>query len=134
MQTILGSGGGIGTPLAIELAKYTSNIRLVSRNPKKVNESDELLSLDVNDLKQINTAIKGSKIVYVVIGFEYKLSVWQKIWPAFMKEVLWACQMHNTKLVFFDNVYLYGKSSIPHMTESSQIKPPSKKGEVRKRI
>lgn len=134
MQTILGSGGGIGTPLAKELAKYTGNIRLVSRNPKKVNESDELLPLDVNDLKQINKAIKGSEIVYVVIGFEYKLSVWQKVWPAFMKEVLLACQMHNTKLVFFDNVYLYDKSSIPHMTESSQIQPPSKKGEVRKRI
>jgi NAD dependent epimerase/dehydratase family. len=42
--------------------------------------------------------------------------------------------MHNTKLVFFDNIYLYAKSSIPHMTEDSLIQPPSKKGEVRKRL
>lgn len=134
MQTILGSGGGIGTPLAKELTKYTNQIRLVSRYPKKVNESDELFPLDVTDLSQINKAIEGSEIVYVVIGFEYKLSVWQKVWPAFMKEVILACQMNNTKLIFFDNVYLYAKSSIPHMTENSLIQPPSKKGEVRKRL
>ncbi len=35
MQTILGSGGAIGIPLAKELKNYTDQIRLVSRNPKK---------------------------------------------------------------------------------------------------
>lgn len=134
MQTILGSGGGIGTPLAKELIKYTNQIRLIGRHPKKVNESDELFPLDVTDLSQINKAIAGSEIVYVVIGFEYKLSVWQKVWPAFMKEVISVCKRNNAKLVFFDNVYLYAKSSIPHMTEDSLIQPPSKKGEVRKRL
>jgi nucleoside-diphosphate-sugar epimerase len=134
MQTILGSGGGIGIPLAKELNKYTNHIRLVSRNPKKINESDELCPLDVTDTSQINKAIAGSEIVYVVIGFEYKLSVWQKVWPTFMKEVILACQKHNSKLVFFDNVYLYAKSSVPCMTENSLIQPPGKKGEVRKII
>ena len=43
MQTILGSGGAIGIPLAKELLKYTDKVRLVARHPKKVNESDELL-------------------------------------------------------------------------------------------
>ena len=42
MQTILGSGGAIGISLAKELMNYTNQIRLVSRNPKKVNETDEL--------------------------------------------------------------------------------------------
>ena len=45
MQTILGSGGTIGIPLARELKNYTDHIRLVSRNPKKINEEDELVSL-----------------------------------------------------------------------------------------
>lgn len=134
MQTILGSGGAIGMPLAKELKKYTNQIRLVSRNPKKVNETDELYPIDVNDLSQIDRAIAGSEVVYVVIGFEYKLSVWQKIWPSFMKAVINACKVHNAKLVFFDNVYMYDKSAIPHMTETSLIQAPSKKGEVRKQL
>ena len=101
MQTILGAGGAIGIPLARELMNYTQQIRLVSRNPKKVNETDELFPVDLNDLKQIDKAIAGSKVVYVTIGFEYKLKVWQKTWPPFMEAVIKACKMHNAKLVFF---------------------------------
>jgi nucleoside-diphosphate-sugar epimerase len=134
MQTILGSGGAIGIPLAKELKRYTNQIRLVSRNPKKVNETDECYPIDLNDLTQINKAVAGSEVVYVVIGFEYKLSVWQKTWPPFMKSVINACKMHNAKLVFFDNVYIYSRSAIHHMTETSPLQPPSKKGEVRKKL
>lgn len=134
MQTILGSGGAIGIPLAKELKKYTNQIRLVSRNPKKINETDELFQIDLNDFSQIDKAIAGSEVVYVVIGFEYKLSVWQKIWPSFMKAVIKACKTHNAKLVFFDNVYMYEKSAIPHMIETSSIHAPSKKGEVRQQL
>jgi nucleoside-diphosphate-sugar epimerase len=119
MQTILGSGGAIGTPLARELKNYTSQIRLVSRNPKKVNETDELYPLDVKDLTGINKAVAGSEVVYVTIGFAYKLGAWQKTWPPFMKEVISACRSHGAQLVFFDNVYAYAKSAIPHMTETS---------------
>ncbi len=133
-QTIIGSGGAIGIPLAKELKKFTDEIRLVSRNPKKVNDTDELYPLDLNDLSQLSDVIEGSEVVYVTIGFEYNLKIWQKKWPPFMKAVIEACQKHGAKLVFFDNVYMYAKSAIPFMTEESPIQPPSKKGEVRKEI
>ncbi|HOW39175.1 MAG TPA: NAD(P)H-binding protein [Bacteroidales bacterium] len=87
-QTILGSGGGIGVPLARELKNYTDNIRLVSRNPKKVNETDQLFSADLNDLNQVDKAIAGSEVVYVTIGFEYSLKVWKKTWPVFIIKLL----------------------------------------------
>ena len=134
MQTILGSGGAIGIPLAKELKKYTNKIRLVSRNPKKVNETDELYPIDLNDQSQIEKAISGSEVVYVVIGFEYKLSVWQNTWPSFMESVINACKLHHVKLVFFDNVYMYDKAVIPFMTETSPIHAPSKKGAVRQQL
>ncbi len=38
------------------------------------------------------------------------------------------------KLVFFDNVYMYDKNAVPHMTEESAVSPASRKGHVRKRI
>jgi nucleoside-diphosphate-sugar epimerase len=134
MQTILGSGGAIGIPLAKEMKKYTDHIRLVSRNPQKVNETDELYPIDLNDLSQIDKAISGSEIVYLVIGLEYKLSVWQSQWPRLMQAVINACKNHHSKLVFFDNVYLYDRSAIPHMTETSAIHAPSKKGKVRQQL
>ena len=134
MQTILGSGGGIGIPLARELKNYTDKIRLVSRNPKKIHETDELFRADLTESGVIEKAIEGSEVVYVTIGFEYNLKVWQKSWPPFMAEVINACKKHSIKLVFFDNIYMYGKEALPFMTESSQIDPPSEKGKVRKKL
>jgi len=134
MQTIIGSGGTIALPLAKELKKYVSKIRLVSRTPKKVNETDELFPLDVNNLNYIDKAVWGSAVVYVTIGFDYNLKVWQKTWPPFMQAVINACKAHEAKLVFFDNVYMYARSAIPHMTEDSLLQPSSKKGMVRKQL
>jgi len=131
LQTILGSGGSIGIPLARELKNYTSHIRLVSRNPQKVNETDELFAADLTDVNQVEKAIESSGIVYVTIGFEYKLKVWQESWPLFMQHVINGCLKHHAKLVFFDNVYMYTQTAIPLMTEQSPVNPPSKKGVVR---
>ena len=133
-QTLLGSGGGIGIPLARELRNYTSQIRLVSRNPRKVNESDELFPADMMDLSQVEKAIAGSEVVYVTIGFEYKLRIWQKTWPSFLEEVIHSCIRNQAKLVFFDNIYMYGKTAVPFMTESSPIDPPSEKGKIRQKL
>lgn len=134
MQTILGAGGSIGKDLAKELISYTTNIRLVSRNPKKVNETDTLFTADVNDAAQVDKAIAGSEIVYVLVGFEYTLKIWQNSWPVFMKNVIASCERHHCKLVFFDNVYSYDKTAVPHMTENAPLNPPSKKGMVRKQV
>lgn len=132
MQTILGSGGGIGIPLARELMNYTNQIRLVSRNPRKVNNTDELFTADLHDFNQIDKAIAGSEVVYVTIGFDYNLKVWRETWPPFMQEVIYSCIRHNARLVFFDNIYLYSKNSVPFMTEESEVMPPAEKGKVRK--
>lgn len=134
LQTILGSGGAIGIPLARELKQYTQNIRLVSRNPQKVNDSDELIPLDFNDFGQIDKAVEGSGVVYVTVGFPYNLKVWQSTWPPFIKAVIDACEKYQSKLVFFDNVYMYDRTAIPFMTENSPVNPPSKKGEIRARL
>ncbi|HXB45997.1 MAG TPA: NAD-dependent epimerase/dehydratase family protein [Puia sp.] len=134
MQTILGANGTIGALLAKELKAFTDQIRLVSRNPKKIHASDELLPADLTDPNQVEKAVAGSKIVYLVVGFDYKLKIWQDKWPKLMHATINACIKHNARLVFFDNVYLYDVSAIGHMTEESIVNPPSKKGKVRRQI
>lgn len=134
MQTILGANGTIGSVLAKELIRYTSRIRLVSRRPKKVNSSDELVAADLSDPKMVEKAVAGSEVVYLLVGFDYNIKVWRDKWPKLMRATLDACIKHKAKLVFFDNVYLYDINAIPHMTEESPVNPPSEKGKVRKEI
>ena len=131
MQTILGSGGAIGVELAKALKNYTTEIRLVSRNPKKVNDTDHLFPADLTDRNSVFSAVKGSEIVYLTVGLEYKTKVWQTSWPPLMKNVIDACIEFKSKLVFFDNVYMIGGDNVRHITEDSPISPASKKGEVR---
>jgi nucleoside-diphosphate-sugar epimerase len=134
MQTILGANGTIGSLLAKELAIYTNKIRLVSRNPKKVNDNDELFPADLSDALRVEKAIEGSDVVYLLVGFEYSYKVWAEKWPPLMQATIDNCIKHNAKLVFFDNIYLYDLNTISHMTEDSAINAPSKKGKIRSEI
>jgi nucleoside-diphosphate-sugar epimerase len=134
MQTILGANGIIATELAKELYKnYTKKIRLVSRNPIKVNASDELFTADLLNKKACYKAVEGSEIAYITVGLPYNSEVWKSKWPVIMRNVIDACKTHNTKLVFFDNVYMYGPV-IGLMTEDTPFNPMSKKGFVRAEI
>lgn len=134
MQSILGSGGPIAIELAKALTKYTNEIRLVSRNPQKVNENDTLLKADLLNKNEVMEAVKGSTIVYLTIGFPYDLKTWQNNWPLVMQNVIAAVKEHNAKLVFFDNIYMYDKNHLAPMNEETPINPPSKKGKVRESI
>ncbi len=134
MQTILGANGTIGKILAKELPVYTDRIRLVSRNPIRVNETDELMPLDLTQPGAVDKAVQGSEIVYLVVGLEYKLKVWEKYWPALMRDTINACLKYGAKLVFFDNVYMYDKNHLSQLTENAPVNPPSRKGAVRKWI
>ena len=133
MQTILGSSGVIGTELAKSLTQYTDKIRLVSRNPKRVNPTDQLVIADLTNHQQVLTAVEGSEVVYLTVGLEYKIGVWQTQWPIIMQNVIEACKTYKAKLVFFDNVYAYGLVK-GWMKEDTIVNPLSKKGEVRAQI
>lgn len=131
MQTILGAGGAVGTELAKELKKYANKIRLVGRSPRKVNEDDEIFPANLLDKKLINDAVAGSDVVYLTAGLQYNIKVWRRDWPVIMQNVIDACIAHHTKLVFFDNIYMYAPEEVSHMTEKSRIAPATKKGKVR---
>jgi nucleoside-diphosphate-sugar epimerase len=131
MQTILGAGGAVATELAKELKKYTDKVRLVSRNPKIVNANDEIFTANLLDKKSVNDAIAGSDVVYLTAGLKYNIKVWQRDWPVIIQNVIDGCIVHNARLVFFDNIYLYAPDQIPNMTEESRVAPATKKGKVR---
>ncbi len=133
IQTILGAGGTIGKELAGILPEYTDHIRLVSRNPRKINPDDELFPGDLNDPARTDQAVAGSEVVYLTAGLSYRTKVWQEQWPRIMENVIRACGKNGAKLVFFDNIYCYGKVKGP-LTENSPYHPSSEKGKVRARI
>ena len=82
MQTILGAGGSIGRELAKELTRYSTRIRLVSRHPQKINDTDEIMPADLLDATAADNAVQGSEVVYLVAGLQYRTKTWQQQWRA----------------------------------------------------
>lgn len=134
MQTILGANGQIGEELARELKRnFTSDIRIVSRSAKKVNDTDEVFSADLSIREKAIEAVKGSEIAYFTLGLPMNSDLWEKQFPLILQNVIDACKINGTKLVFFDNTYMYPQDD-RILTENTVFKPVGRKGRVRKKM
>ncbi len=123
---ILGAGGSIANSFAEEAIKNGANIKLASRKEVNINGAT-WVKTDLLNYEQTLTAVKGSEIAVLTAGLKYNKKVWQNEWHIIINNVVKACQSENIKLVFFDNVYMYG---LVHgkMTENTPYNPCSKKG------
>jgi nucleoside-diphosphate-sugar epimerase len=132
LHTILGANGSIANELVPILISNNEKVRLISRKPKPV-KGAETVAADATNYDEVLKAVQGSDIVYLLIGLDYNINVWREKWPKIMRNAIDACKAVNAKLIFFDNVYMYGKTNTA-MTEETPFKPVSKKGKVRAEI
>lgn len=134
LHTILGANGNIAQIVSNQLKLEGITVRQFSRNPKKVNESDELASGDLLDSLAVNNAVSGAEVVYLLAGIKYSSKIWEEEWPIIMKNTIEACISNHAKLVFFDNMYAYDPNEVGHLTEETPMNPQSRKGKVRKEV
>lgn len=122
MQTVIGSNGQIGYELAKELNQtYGKQLRLVSRNPKSINDTDELISADILDREATIRAVAGSEIVYFAAGLPMDSEQWKTKFEIMLENVIQACKETKAKLVFFDNTYMYEKNDTEQFEDSKFI-------------
>ncbi len=131
-HTILGAGGIIADNLAGELIRNNEKVRLVSRKPRP-RQGAELHAADLTDLNQTMQAAQQSSVIYLCVGLKYDYATWRAQWPKIISNVIDACRQTGARLIFFDNVYMYGKVD-GWMTEDTPYNPCSKKGDLRARI
>ena len=131
MQTILGANGQIAMELARELRRnYTDEVRLVSRNPRKVNDADSLVPANLLDARQTLAAVKGSSVVYFTAGLPPDTELWEAQFPTMLKNALDACRAAGASFAYFDNTYMYPQDA-RLQTEETPFAPVGRKGRVR---
>ena len=133
MHTILGAGGPVANSLTKVLSTAGEIVRLVSRKPIQNQGTVTWMGADLKDLEQLKKAVDGSTIIYLCAGLQYNKKVWAEEWPVIMQNVIDATRSVNARLIFFDNVYMYGCVK-GVMTEETPYNPASKKGETRAKI
>ncbi|MFT3748488.1 MAG: NAD-dependent epimerase/dehydratase family protein [Agriterribacter sp.] len=134
MQTILGANGQIGEELARALKRnFTSDIRIVSRNAKKINDTDEVFSADLSVREKTIEAVKGSGTAYFTLGLPISTALWEKQFSLILQNVIDACKINKARLVFFDNTYMYPQDGRV-LTEETVFSPVGRKGKVRMKM
>ncbi len=131
MQTILGANGQIAIELARDLNRaHTQDLRLVSRNPRRVNETDALQRADLLDAAQTTTAVEGSDIVYFTAGLPANTELWERQFPTMLRNALDAARTAGATFAYFDNTYMYPQDD-RLQTEDTPFAPVGRKGRVR---
>ena len=131
IHTILGAGGPVANALTRELLSNNETIRLVSRKPvKTTGKNITWQKADLLNYAELLVASKGSDVIYLCAGLVYDKEIWKVQWPVIMQNVINLAKETGARLIFFDNVYMYGLVNGP-MKEDTPYNPSSVKGEVR---
>lgn len=133
MITILGAGGVIANHLTPLLAGQQQPFRVVNRSARGAPGATEVVAADLTDRDATLRAVAGSSVVLLLAGLPYDHEVWADQWPRIMANTIEASKRAGAKLLFFDNVYMYGRVQGP-MTEDTPFNPCSRKGEIRAQI
>ena len=133
MYTILGAGGSVSNELVKLLSARNLPFRTVSRHLSPTPGAADSRAADLTRHEQTLDAVAGSDVVFLLVGLQYDHKLWAEQWPRIIDNAVDACKRARAKLIFFDNVYMYGKVH-GTMTEETPYHPASRKGEIRARI
>jgi len=130
-HTILGANGIIGRTLAEHLRSLDTSVRFVDRAP--ATSQGDTIHADLLDLEQTRHAVADADVVHFAVGLPYDNAVWATQFPAILKNVIAALEGSYSRLVFMDNVYMYGKVN-GAMTEDQAHNAATVKGLARKNL
>lgn len=133
MIMVLGYGP-VGKATTELLVSQNRNVRVAQRSrPADLPEYIPFTHCDVLDPHSLNAALKNVSQVVVTIGFKYESKTWENQWPRAMANLISACTMSQTRMVFIDNLYMYGPQTEP-LTEEMALTTYGHKPAVRAHI
>ena len=134
MHVVFG-GGPLGIAVLRELNSRGLSARLVTRSGKPASATKpapyDWVSGDAADPQSARRACVGASVVYHCAGLPYEQ--WADLFPRMMEGIIAGAQAAGAKLVYGDNLYMYGKVGGP-MTEDTPYRPNSVKGQVRAQV
>jgi nucleoside-diphosphate-sugar epimerase len=128
-HVVLGAAGGTGSAVVRELAARGLRVRAVTRaGTADVPEGVEQVAADVGTTDGARRACAGAAVVYHCAQPDYRN--WPELFPPLTQAVLDGAADADAKLVFADNLYMYGPPDGP-MTEETPQRAQGKKGRTR---
>ncbi len=106
--------GPTGRATAERLIAEGREVVVAQRNaPAALPNGATFVSCDALDRDAVvRTARQGEQFV-VTIGFAYRGDVWREVWPKAIGNFVAACEATSARMVFVDNLYMYGPQTAP---------------------
>ena len=118
--TIFGYGP-VGRATAARLAAEGREVVVAQRSePKNLTKGATFKPADALNRDAVVKAVGGSGQFLVAIGFPYSGVVWRDAWPRVMSNFVTACKATGARMVFLDNLYMYGPQTTP-LTETMPL-------------
>jgi nucleoside-diphosphate-sugar epimerase len=111
--TIFGYGPCGRATLMRLLAEGRPAVVAQRHGPVGLPEGARFAPCDVLDPESIVRATRGSDQIVVAVGFPYEGKVWREVWPKTIGNFVAACETTGARMVFVDNLYMYGPQTEP---------------------
>lgn len=106
--------GAVGKATVARLLAEGHKVTVAQRSrPKDLPPEAQFLTCDVLDLVSLNEATKNASQIVVALGFKYDGKVWRDVWPRAMANLIESCTQGGQRIVFIDNLYMYGPQTTP---------------------
>jgi nucleoside-diphosphate-sugar epimerase len=113
--------GPVGRSTAARLLSEGREVVVAQRNaPSDLPRGATFTPVDALDRDAVVKAVQGSEQFVVTIGFPYSGAVWRDVWPKAMSNFVAACKATGARMVFMDNLYMYGPQTTP-LTETMPL-------------
>jgi nucleoside-diphosphate-sugar epimerase len=133
LHVVVGGTGAIGTAVIEELKRLKLNSRVVSQ--KGIFQGVELVRADVLNYSEISVALTGATHVYLCVSLPFKTKLWEEQWPIVIQNIISFCEASKAKLIFIDNMYMYGPRPFQLPIEETHTQMPVHRlGEIRKSL
>jgi nucleoside-diphosphate-sugar epimerase len=126
--------GAVGRTTASTLAKRGDAVRIVQRKaPKELPDRCTFQAADSTDCDATIQACAGVDTVVCCLGFPYDSALWRRVWPQTIANLIDGCSLSGARLVFADNLYMYGPQTSP-LTENMPLTTYGRKPSLRAKI
>jgi len=106
--------GPVGRAIAARLAADGREFSVAQRRaPPDLPKGTVFAPCDALDRDAVVRAARGAEQIAVAIAFEYSGVVWREAWPKAMANFVAACKTTGARMVFIDNLYMYGPQTAP---------------------
>jgi nucleoside-diphosphate-sugar epimerase len=101
--------GAVGQAAVALMVKAGRTVRVAQRSrPADLPVGVSFQACDVLDGQAVLAAAQGADEILISIGFPYEGKIWRKAWPKAMSHFLAAGEATGARIVFIDNLYMYG--------------------------